>query len=147
MKKPLTVMALVTLAFAAGSVYSQQPGLDAYLEAAEISEMDWRLHLVDEQLLEALREGGINYHSRARYTLDKKIHMDFVVPARDLDGFPEAERQNRLLRVVNLSGTLLVNSLPEFRRDRDLSVAFVSSGNPDRVYAAYRDGELTFLAN
>ncbi len=147
MKKPLAVMALATLAFAAGSLYSQQSGLDVYLEAAEISEMDWRLHLIDEQLLEALRDGEIDYHSRARYTLDKKIHMDFAVPVRALDALTETERQNRLLRTVNLSNTLLVNSFAGFERDRDLSVSFVSSGNPDRVYAAYRNGELTFPAN
>lgn len=153
MKKVLAIALIAAVILSISVLYSQnkQAGpagpLDKYLQPVSITQMDWKLHLVDERLREALRAGRIAYRSAARYSFNKEINLTFTVPINELRNLSEEEQRNRLNRVVNLSNTLLVDAFPEFVRNRDLHITFLPEGNPDVVYASYRKGELTFGAN
>lgn len=153
MKKVFAIALIAAAVLSISVLYSQNKPtapagpLDKYLQPASITQMDWKLHLVDERLREALRAGRIAYRSVARYSFTKEINLTFTVPINELRNLSGEEQRNRLNRVVNLANTLLVDAFPEFVRNRDLYIVFLPEGNPDVVYAIYRKGELTFGNN
>lgn len=146
MRKAIGVTAVFLCAAFLGHLDSQgRPSpLDKYLRPATITQMDWKLHLLDEQLTEALRSGRIEYRSSARYTFAKEIHLTFSVPPNEFREQTETTKRERLMRIVNLASTLLSASFPEFDLSRDLYVGFIPVGNPEIVFAEYRKGAMRF---
>lgn len=146
MNRGVTLVTVIIAGLFIGRLDSQtRPApLDKYLQPASITQMDWKLHLLDERLREALRSARITYRTNARYTFNKEISLSFSIPTNEFKNLTDDEKRTRLMRVVNLASTLLTNTFPEFVLNRDLYVAFIPDGSAETLFAEYKKGELRF---